>query len=109
MDIKARGTSQSNWISKWVGNELKQVSRVESPMNELLSDGLWPRLRELAKSAKRKHAAIAYVTDDRFIKFGQGDVPKNWQHCADVGLDAILTDYPLALRTTLRELKPDSD
>ncbi len=43
-------------------------------MNELLSDGLWPRLRKLAKSAQRKHAAIAYVTDDRFIKFGQGDV-----------------------------------
>jgi glycerophosphoryl diester phosphodiesterase len=27
-----------------------------------------------------------------------GDVPKNWQHCADVGLNAILTDYRLELR-----------
>lgn len=27
-----------------------------------------------------------------------GNVPKNWQHCADVRLDAILTDYPLKLR-----------
>ena len=31
------------------------------------------------------------------------NVPENWQHCADVGLDAILTDYPLELRTTLRK------
>src|SRR5688572_7885217 len=43
-------------------------------MNELLSKSLWPRLRELAKSAHRKHAAIAYVTDDRFVVFGEGDV-----------------------------------
>jgi len=27
-----------------------------------------------------------------------GKLPKNWQHCADVGLDAILTDYALVLR-----------
>jgi hypothetical protein len=43
-------------------------------MNELLSSGLWPRLRKLAKSAKKKHAAIAYVTDDTKIAFGKGDV-----------------------------------
>ncbi len=29
-------------------------------------------------------------------------VPTNWQHCADVGMDAILTDYPLDLRGLLR-------
>lgn len=27
-----------------------------------------------------------------------GDLPENWQYCGDVGLDAILTDYPLLLR-----------
>lgn len=43
-------------------------------MNELLSSGLWPRIRQLAKRAKKKSAAIAYVTDDRYIKFGKGDV-----------------------------------
>lgn len=43
-------------------------------MNELLSSGLWTRLRKLAKSAKKKHAAIAYVTDDTKIAFGKGDV-----------------------------------
>ena len=31
-----------------------------------------------------------------------GNVPENWQHAADLGIDAILTDYPLILRTTLR-------
>jgi hypothetical protein len=42
-------------------------------MFELLSSALWPRVRKIAKSAKKKQAAVAYVTDDRFIKFGQGD------------------------------------
>ena len=43
-------------------------------MSELVSAELWRRLRELAKNAKRKHAAIAYVTDDRYVIFGKGDV-----------------------------------
>lgn len=43
-------------------------------MNELLSAGLWNRLRTLAKSAKKRYAAIAYVTDDTKIAFGKGDV-----------------------------------
>jgi glycerophosphoryl diester phosphodiesterase len=32
-----------------------------------------------------------------------GNVPKNWRHAAGVEIDAILTDYPLELRTTLRQ------
>lgn len=32
-----------------------------------------------------------------------GNVPDNWIHCRTVGLDAILTDYPLALRAELRK------
>ncbi|MCA9124579.1 MAG: hypothetical protein H6822_19620 [Planctomycetaceae bacterium] len=43
-------------------------------MNELLSSGLWTRIRGLAKKAKKKSAAVAYVTDDRYLKFGKGDV-----------------------------------
>ena len=31
-----------------------------------------------------------------------GNVPKNWQHAARVGIDGILTDYPLELRSVLR-------
>ncbi|MCB9921854.1 MAG: hypothetical protein H6822_06715 [Planctomycetaceae bacterium] len=38
-----------------------------------------------------------------------GNLPDSWQHCADVGLDAILADYPLELRTTLRELPSELD
>lgn len=38
-----------------------------------------------------------------------GNVPKNWQHAADVGIDAILTDYPLLLRTTFKASKAESD
>lgn len=32
-----------------------------------------------------------------------GKVPKNWRQAAEVGIDAILTDYPLDLRTTFRK------
>lgn len=42
-------------------------------MFELLSSTLWPRVRKIAKNARKKQAAVAYVTDDRFIKFGDGD------------------------------------
>lgn len=34
-----------------------------------------------------------------------GNVPENWRHCAEVGLDAVLTDYPLELRNVLK-VKP---
>lgn len=30
-----------------------------------------------------------------------GNLPANWGHAKRVGIDAVLTDYPLALRTTL--------
>lgn len=43
-------------------------------MNELLSSGLWPRLRKLAKGAHKKAAAVAYVTDDRHVVFDKGDI-----------------------------------
>jgi adenine deaminase len=43
-------------------------------MNEVLSSRLWTRLRQLAKAAHRKYAAVAYVTDDRFVSFGEGEV-----------------------------------
>lgn len=43
-------------------------------MNEILSSTLWPRLKKLAKTAHKKFAAVAYVTDDDAVKFGKGDV-----------------------------------
>ena len=33
-----------------------------------------------------------------------GNVPDNWQHASEVGIDAILTDSPLELLTTLRQI-----
>lgn len=32
-----------------------------------------------------------------------GNVPDNWKHCDDVGIDGILTDYPFELAAMLRE------
>jgi hypothetical protein len=34
-------------------------------------------------------------------------MPKNWQHAVEAGIDGILTDYPLELRTTLRQSQAD--
>jgi hypothetical protein len=43
-------------------------------MNELLSDNLWTTIKGLAEKCRAKRAAVAYVTTDRFVKFGQGDI-----------------------------------
>jgi len=42
-------------------------------MNRVLSDILWIFIQEQAKSARIKRAAIAYVTDDQQVSFGNGD------------------------------------
>lgn len=34
-----------------------------------------------------------------------GNLPDNWRYAARLGIDGILTDYPLELRTTLREIQ----
>jgi glycerophosphoryl diester phosphodiesterase len=38
-----------------------------------------------------------------------GNVPSNWKYATNVGIDAILTDYPLLLRGTVRDLRAESD
>ena len=43
-------------------------------MNKILCDELWSEIQKRAKSANQKYAAIAYVTDDDKVKFGNGDV-----------------------------------
>ena len=45
-------------------------------------------------AAKRSFIAGATVS---------GNVPDNWRHATELGLDGILTDYPLELRMTLRQ------
>lgn len=42
-------------------------------MQRVLSNDLWPEVAKLAKASKRRRAAIAYVTTDKFVKFGKGD------------------------------------
>ena len=32
-----------------------------------------------------------------------GKSPKNWQQCINVGMDSLLTDYPLDLRAIVRQ------
>lgn len=37
-----------------------------------------------------------------------GQLPRNWQTAAEAGVDGILTDHPLDLRTVLRQIVPQS-
>jgi hypothetical protein len=43
-------------------------------MDKLLSDNLWPTIKRLAKKSSAKRAAVAYVTSEEYVKFGDGDV-----------------------------------
>ena len=43
-------------------------------MNELLCDKLWPTVKQLARRSKSRRAAVAYVTSEEFVKFGEGDL-----------------------------------
>lgn len=52
------------------------------------------QMKALHEARKLAFIAGATVADN---------VPGNWQLAAEVGIDGILTDYPLELRTTLRQ------
>lgn len=43
-------------------------------MLRLHSDQLWSAIARLARKAKKKLAAVAYISDDEVIKFGEGDL-----------------------------------
>jgi len=43
-------------------------------MNTLLTDNLWPNLAALAETGDPKKAAVAYVTNDDYLQFGEGEV-----------------------------------
>ena len=50
------------------------IRGITKTMNELLSDNLWTTIKHLAKKSPSKRAAVAYVTSEEFVKFGDGDV-----------------------------------
>jgi hypothetical protein len=43
-------------------------------MLKTVSDGLWDEIGEIARDASYRYAAVAYVTSDKYIKFGEGDI-----------------------------------
>ena len=63
----------------------------------------WVYLRFIPSSAQL--AAIHRANKRAFITgvTVSGNVPDSWRQTAQVGSDAILTDYPLELRATLRK------
>jgi hypothetical protein len=43
-------------------------------MLRVISDGIWTEIRKLSRSGQPKFAAIAYVTSDAYLRFGEGDI-----------------------------------
>jgi hypothetical protein len=43
-------------------------------MQRIFSDGLWNEIKRLAGSRGKQRAAVAYVSDDTIVKFGEGDL-----------------------------------
>lgn len=43
-------------------------------MQKIISNNVWGEIQRLASKSKTKRAAIAYVTTDKYLKFGKGDV-----------------------------------
>lgn len=52
--------------------------------------------------SKNDMLAVRAAGKKSFVTTAGADVPDNWHHAAAVGIDAILTDYPLDLRNALR-------
>jgi len=61
-----------------------------------------PKEQMEAVHRARKRAFIAGTTVS-------GHTPENWQHAVDVGIDGILTDYPLELAAKLRHQAENRD
>lgn len=68
----------------------------------------WVYLRYLPTKAEME--AVQRAGKKAFIAGPKvsGNLPQNWRHAARVNIDAILTDYPLTLSNTLRNLKSGS-
>lgn len=81
----------------------------EFPMALAATNADWVYFRYLppkeqmeAVRSEGKRAFIAGTTVS-------GNVPENWQHAVDVGIDGILTDYPLELAGFLRHQSVKQD
>jgi hypothetical protein len=43
-------------------------------INQILTDNIWRRVKQVARTSGRKTAAIAYVSTYKYVSFGDGDV-----------------------------------
>jgi glycerophosphoryl diester phosphodiesterase len=75
----------------------------EFPKALAASDADWVYLRFLP--TKGQMDAVHRTGKRAFIagKMVAGNLPDNWRKTAEVGIDGVVTDYPLEFATTLRE------
>lgn len=72
-------------------------------------DGDWVYFRYLP--TKEEIEAVHKAGKRAFIAGStvSGNLPDNWRKAANVGLDAVLTDYPLEMRTTRQKEPPNGN
>ncbi|HAH47823.1 glycerophosphodiester phosphodiesterase family protein [Gimesia sp.] len=83
-----------------VANNMTEFS---SALSEPDADWVYVRYLPTRMEIKQVHAAgkKSFIAGSAV----SGNLPKNWQQATDAGIDAILTDYPLALRAMLQQSK----
>lgn len=83
-----------------VANNMTEFS---SALSEPDADWVYVRYLPTRSELKQVHAAgkKSFIAGPAV----SGNLPQNWQQATDAGIDAILTDYPLALRVMLQRSK----
>jgi hypothetical protein len=86
-------------ISAAVPLDGKPISTGEG-VNELHSDTLWKTIKQLAKKARVKRAAVAYITSDEVVQFGNEDILVT--DASDAAIAAGQTDAEVLARAKER-------
>jgi len=87
-----------------VANNVEEFPKaLDAPNADWVYFRYLPPLEQMeAVRSEGKRSFIAGITVS-------GNVPENWKHAVDVGIDGILTDYPLELAVVLRQRSQNQD
>ena len=87
------------WLSEFTESQTATRHGIDNaPSPEIIQHLRHTAEQMDAVRSKGKRAFIAGATVS-------GNVPENWEHAVNVGIDGILTDYPFELAAMLRKNK----
>jgi glycerophosphoryl diester phosphodiesterase len=96
---ESRGTKQASLkahAAAVVNNAEEFSEALAAPNADWVYFRYLPTKEQIDAVRAKKRAFIAGATV-------AGNLPENWQQASEMGIDGILTDYPLDLRTVLRK------